>query len=333
MPRERVPYMTPGGRLYWSQHNSFDYAIWRAQKARTNAETAYFLDAIPLPTLSPTGGPLTYLAPPSERPGWVLHQAYPEIPLELVGELCSEVLVEPDFPLDEGSSWGDPNPGGGPSIAYVGQAPDSTVCIEMRHYEGAEDVFVSAYVPLVADPGARHVSLQFQVWIEDGFDFGVVGTDGKIGGGLWGGDQQSTGGYPPWLQQGITVRNVWGSDVAGIETRSYSYMLNRDQTSRDEYVGGLSMFGSKPGKVYGALTTGQWMTFEYEGLMNTPGYADGLCRFWIDGTFIGEATDCIWAIDDEWLWRGAIVAHAWQQEPCPKDQKYWVRNLTLYLPE
>ena len=327
-PFDRFDYLLRAGG-----QSSMDYAPWRAQRAYDNDETSYFLEDLPLPSANPSGASSPFL-PPSSRPDWMVASTYPAILAADAGEWVGDVLIEPNYPLE--ADWDDPNP---PSPAtkrgFVGLAPDGSPSIEIRTFLGDHGVHVSSFIPMLGGESAKHAGVRFQVYLQSTWDFAEVPVGGKFGGGLWGGGLDSTGGAPPWRQNGITVRNIWGisPSTGNVNIRAYAYQFNRDQAARDTFDG-TNVFGSKPGLVSNILVPGQWHTFEYEGFINTPNRTDGFCRFWIDGTFISEMTGCIWAFDDELGWKGFVVGHSWDDAtPCPQDQNYWIKNITFYLPE
>lgn len=313
-----------------------DYSIGEAITARNNLDNAYF-SALP-PALVNTAAITTAPTRPSQR-GW-RSISYPPIPSSLVGQQARNVLIPPTFPLDSQNEapgyipWEDPNPSTNQPAAFVGTAPDGSVSLEIRYTLGQNTQFVDAYILLIgpqflvgtSSDGARHVGASFELWTEASFDWGAFQTGGKVGGGLWGGRRPASGNVSPAEQGGISIRNVWGvgsGSPAAVNMRGYAYLLNRSVTTDQ---------GIKTVSLPNRWTTGGWQTVEYEGKINTPGKADGFGRMWLGTECVAEFTNAIWAISNEFWWRGVLISDSWQDGSVPKNQKRWIRNIKFYFP-
>jgi hypothetical protein len=314
----------------------YEYSMHDALSAKTQNDLEFFATEMPQAIIS-TGIVTDAPTRPSLR-GWNTI-AYPALQSGHVGQQARNVLVPPTYPLDQSETdviaWVDPNPSTNTPAAYVGTAPDSSLAIEIRYILGQNVQHVTAYIPFLGThglvsgtgieaDGARHAGISFQVWTQAGFNWGTFGTGGKVAAGLWGGRRPADGGATPVTQGGITWRNVWGvgsGAPAPIRMRGYGYVLNR--SSED---------GLLTGQVADKWLTGQWQTVECEGYINTPGFADGYARMWIGTECVAEITQAVWAIANEWLWRGFTIADAWQDGAVPQAQKRWIRNLNCYYP-
>ena len=298
----------------------FDYDVLAAEGARTSGDLNYFQTVLPTALISAGVDP-TAPVPPSQR-GWQTF-SYPALDPADVGEQAKDILIPPTYPID-GPGWNDPNPPTNSVAAFIGTAPDASTAIEIR-YDGTPSQspqFVDAFIPLLINPGFRHVGCRFEVWTEAGFDWGTpLTTGGKVGGGLWAGGRTSTSNADAVTQNGATWRNVWGQGSVDLHSRGDAYVLNRPAAS-----------GLLTGQTQNKWVTGQWQVVEYEGYINRPGFADGYARMWIDGECIATVTKAIWAVADNWMWRGIIISDAWQDGTVPQDQRRWIRNLRVYRP-
>lgn len=292
-----------------------DYSVTEALIAAATDDEDYFTSVLPAAVV--VNGPVPGApVPPSQR-GWT-QVNYPPLSASDIGEAARDVLLMPSYPLDD-LVWDDNTP-----AAFIGQAPDgspASLAIEIRYTPGGVPQFVDAYIPLLSGFGARHVGARVEVWTESGFDWGALFSGGKVAGGLWGGGRMATGLRPPWQQDGVTVRNIWGVGSQGINTRLYAYNLNRPLAE-----------GIRTGTVPDRWAEGQWQVVEYEGLINRPGYADGLARYWIDGECLGEISNAIWTLNTQWLWRGIIISDSWQDGAVSQTQSRWIRNLSVFTP-
>jgi len=253
-----------------------------------------------------------------------------QIPLESehVGKSMSEVFNQSGF-FRAGSLRNSDN------RRSFADAPGGGTAIRMDVRKG-ENRIVSFHLAPLGKPGAEQACLTLDLYLSSDFDWGTAGT--KLGFGLWGGDTSSnnSGGIPPQLQEGWSVRDV--NNASGI--RAYSYHLNR--------VGGTGtkaacqpykcLFGESIGSRV-RLQPGQWNKVEMEVEMNTIGSTNGSLKMWVNGTQVTSKTGLQWRKKASWAIQGLKFTDMWggvTSDPknfSPKPQEIFYRDYRLYAPQ
>lgn len=303
------------------------YNIAQAKQAVLTGDQSYFNRIIPpFAIVDPTGA-----SPPSRRSGTTAVV----LPAPRAQDAGCTVFSLKDIAYY--NFYSVSHSGGlGHAPFAIGTAPDASRAFQFNRPAGYLDAFSNqAYQRAFAFPGIRQIGVAFKFFLQSGYNHGL---DGKHIGGIWGGNSSArgvggwTGGVPPEKQTGITLRNTWVTEPSKqIRTQAYIYCLNRRQAR----VGDL-MYGGKSQPPHwgrwpaGSWPIGQWISLEYEAKMNTPGFADGFARMWINGQQVAEVQDCIWAIDREFLWRGVQIGEYWGSGTVASGQKVWVKDVVAY---
>ena len=85
------------------------------------------------------------------------------------------------------------------------------------------------------------------------------------------------------------------------------------------YYGGTTLFQTGV-----PVTSGKWDQIEFEWKLNTPGQADGLLRFWIDGVLRIEA------LNKEWRGPTPTSVHPIYGTLCPTPSNVSIKNTQIY---
>lgn len=216
----------------------------------------------------------------------------------------------------------------------VGTAPDGTPAIEMRVVEG-ENRINSFHSKALADRNLTKACISAEVFFETGFDHARAGT--KIGIGLWGGDGSSgrkdSGGWPPELQNGWSVRIL--NNRRGM--RVYAYHLEREgkRRSQKRCEPHGCLWGDTIPPV-AKLRKGQWIPLDLEVVVNDVGERNGSIRFWVDGVLASQKDGLVFRRDEGWHIRGMKFTDMWggntsaPKNFSPKPQSHWYAKYRIF---
>ena len=214
----------------------------------------------------------------------------------------------------------------------IGRAPDGTVSIKRNVPKGEVKRTLMAFESFDGD-GIQHACLSFKLYLSGGFDFATAGT--KLGWGLWGGEPtMNSGGIPPELQKGWTVRNVTNGPRG---SRIYSYHLNREGPTHtgSKCKPYLCMHG-ETGEYSGPLASGRWVDVALEVRVNDKGKTNGFAKIWFDGKQIDDWQDLQFRDNRPWLVKGLWMTDMWGGDTSnpknfsPKYQAIWYTEYRIY---
>lgn len=188
----------------------------------------------------------------------------------------------------------------------VAKSPDGATALKANVWKGENERARVAFRAFDGD-GISHACLTFRIYFSKAFDFATAGT--KLAWGLWGGNPtKNSGGIPPKLQEGWTVRNVTNRRGSAI----YSYHLNRDGKESDnkKCAPYRCMFGVQSERS-SSLSSGKWIELALEVKVNDRGKANGFAKFWVDGQLQGDTHGMILRDERNWLIRGLWLTDMW----------------------
>lgn len=188
------------------------------------------------------------------------------------------------------------------------------------------------------DDGVDHACVRMMMHVNSAFEWSEMGA--KLPLGLWigGSPFRSTGGTPPSCQDGSTVR-LWTTGAArGEGLRLYSYDLSRrtNSTTGGTDACGLTRYFGSLSDTSETMPRSWWMPVEIEVKLNTPGYADGFARLYVDGYQAAEMTGMVFRCGSEWSIRGITLPVFFGGNPAapefhsPKTQSFAVRGFSIY---
>lgn len=250
-----------------------------------------------------------------------------EMPLKSshVGKSISEVFNQSGF-FRAGSLRNSDN-----RLSFA-NAPGGGTAIRMNVRKG-ENKIVSFQLSPLGKPGAEKACLTLDVYLSSNFDWATAGT--KLGFGLWGGETTSdnSGGIPPQLQEGWSLRNV--NNYRGV--RAYSYHLNRSGSTGS--ASKCDPYKCLYGQTFGShvpLRAGQWNKVEMEVQMNIIGSTNGSLKMWVNGTQVASKTGLQWRKKSSWAIQGLKFTDMWggntsdTKNFSPKAQEIFYKNYRLY---
>lgn len=242
-----------------------------------------------------------------------------------IGKKAKDVFASPEFGMIDSFLDDDDR-------MTIDTAPDGKPALRMNIPIGEVERLGITLEAFEGD-GIQHACLALKVYLAPDFDFATAST--KLGWGLWGGrGTNDSGGVPPELQKGWTVRNAtngpWGSKI-------YSYHLNRNNTRYD--ISRCDPYGCMYGKTTpgsGSLPSGRWFDVNLEVRTNDIGQSNGYSKLWIDGTFASELTGLIFRDESRnWMVRGLQISDMWggdtsaPQNFSPRYQYAWYNDYRI----
>lgn len=217
----------------------------------------------------------------------------------------------------------------------IGQAPDGTPAIEMRVLEG-ENKINSFHSAALIDQAVTKACASVDVYFEDGFEWQKK-TGTKIGLGLWGGNKRGprydSGGWPPELQTGWSVRVL--NNRRGMRLYSYDLGRERKRIDQERCEPHGCMYGDVISPV-AKLALGRWVPLDLELVLNDVGEANGTLRFWVDGKLATETKGLIFRRQPGWEVKGLKFTDMWGGNTgAPKNfsikpQRHWYANYRIY---
>ncbi|MDF2969666.1 MAG: hypothetical protein K0R61_116 [Microvirga sp.] len=308
------------------------YSIPEALGAVAAGNDEYFDSQLAVRSTGVAGPILPAPLPPRARTGWYGTPVLSDLTTSDSGLLAKNVITPARYPSLHDAEFLDTQ-----NRASIASAPDgSPLCLRYTYTSGVATQDVNFTLNTFGSPGLHAVGLSCRVWWASTFDWGnpsTALTGGKLGVGLIIGDRDlSTGGTPPELQQGVSIRNSWSNGTAtspdqfDARCRLYSYSFNR----REPRLPDGDMEGRNIGPNTGVWPRGQWVHLDYEVKMNTPGVADGIARVWINGTLWAEERDAVYSLDGTYGVRGAMFSDQWGDGVPPATQSVWLKEITYW---
>lgn len=215
---------------------------------------------------------------------------------------------------------------------HIALSPDGETSIRADAKKGKNNL-VSITFEQLEEPGIAHACLSMQVYLSKSFDFATAGT--ALGWGLWGGiGRNDSGGVPPELQEGWTVRNVTNGRYG---SKIYSYHLNRTGI---RYINKCFPHGCLFGNTStstGPLIPGKWIQINLELKLNDFSKTNGFAKMWIDGELKANYQSLVFrSKENDWLIRGIQFTDMWggnAKDPknfSPKNQAIYYKGYELY---
>lgn len=216
----------------------------------------------------------------------------------------------------------------------VGTAPDGKPALEMRVWDG-ENRIISFHSAALAEMRLNRACLSAEIYYNEDFDVARAGT--KIGVGLWGGDgsegRRDSGGWPPELQNGWSVRIL--NNRRGL--RPYAYHLERDGKRRaQKRCEPYGCLWGEPVEPVSKLPKGRWVPLDLEIVLNDIDERNGRLRFWVDGKISAEKDGLVFRRDEDWYVNGLKFTDMWggstnnPKNFSPKEQRHWYANYRIF---